>query len=151
MKERYPFFRDESEQSQAVIGESAIESDLNGHFEKPYAILTEKHLYCKNEMGNYIVESDRLQSAGVKAASTVSTLFWIAFSIAALATVLLIYFFVTMSKHWDSSLLAEKMLPLLFALALLGLSLAFMKKRPKVALALLAAHSLLLFLCSMSY
>ena len=80
-----------------------------------------------------------------------STLFWIAFSIAALATVLLIYFFVTMSKHWDSSLLAEKMLPLLFALALLGLSLAFMKKRPKVALALLAAHSLLLFLCSMSY
>lgn len=145
MKERYTFFRDESEQSQAVIGESAIESDLNGRFDKPYAVLTKKYLYCKNEMGNFIVETDQLQSAGIKATPAASTLSWVAFSVAALATALLIYCFVTMS------ILSEKLLPLIFVLVLLGLSFALMKKRPKVALALLAVHSLLLFLCSMSY
>lgn len=149
MKEKYPFFRDENEQSQAIIGESAIESDLQSHFEKPYAVLTQKRLYCKNEMGNFIVETEQLHSAGVIGATAASKLSQAVSFIAALATALLIYFFVSISgKNRDQS---GKIIPLLFVMALLGLSLVFMKKRPKMALALLAVHSLLLFLCSASY
>lgn len=149
MKEKYPFFRDESEQSQAIIGESAIESDLHGHFEKPYAVLTQKRLYCKNEMGNFIVEAEQLQSAGVTGATVASKLSQAVFFIAALATALLTYLFVSISRQYKDQ--SEKIIPLVFVLGLLGLSLAFMKKRPKMALALLAVHSLLLFLFSMSY
>lgn len=149
MTEKYPFFRDENEQSQAIIGESAIESDLRGRFGKPYAVLTQKRLYCKNEMGNFIVETEQLHSAGVIGATAASKLSQAVFFIAALATALLIYFFVSISGQYKNQ--SEKIIPLLFVLALLGLSLASMKKRPKMALALLAVHSLLLFLCSMSY
>lgn len=63
MREQYPFFREEDERTRAVIGEDAAESDLNGEYQKPYAILTQKRLYCKNETGNYITPSADLLKA----------------------------------------------------------------------------------------
>ena len=41
-----------------------MEADLSGEYQKPYAILTQKRLYCKNEMGNYITPSADLLKAG---------------------------------------------------------------------------------------
>lgn len=68
MIETYPFFREEDERTQAVIGEDAIISDLNGTYLKPYAVLTQKRLYYKNEFGNFIVNnSEILQSKSVHA------------------------------------------------------------------------------------
>lgn len=58
MNSQYPFFRDEDEQTQAVIGEDVIALDLAGTYQKPYAVLTQKRLYCKNERGNYITTVD---------------------------------------------------------------------------------------------
>lgn len=141
MKERYPFFRDETERSLAVIGESAIEPDLNGQFEKPYAILTEKHLYCKNEMGNFIVETDHLQNAEVKAAPSMSVLSQAVFIIAAFITTLLIGSYYFSAKH----LFQARIPNLLAALVTLGISfyLHFKKKWSKTAFVLLAIHSAL--------
>ena len=63
MIEKYPFFREESEKTRAVIGENAAVSDLNGAFQSPYAVLTEKRLYLKNERGNFIVDADNIKGA----------------------------------------------------------------------------------------
>ena len=63
MREQYPFFRDGDEQTQAVIGEEAVNADLDGDYQKPYAVLTQKRLYCKNEQGNFITDASALQSA----------------------------------------------------------------------------------------
>ncbi len=63
MREQYPFFRDGDEQTQAVIGEEAVSADLDGDYQKPYAVLTQKRLYCKNEQGNFITDASALQSA----------------------------------------------------------------------------------------
>ena len=60
MKQQYPFFRDEDEQTKAVIGEDVIEADLNGEFQKPYAVLTQKRFYAKDWRGNFIVENGDL-------------------------------------------------------------------------------------------
>lgn len=65
MIERYPFFRDTDERTRAVIGENAIAADLSGTYQKPYAVLTQKRLYCKNERGNFITEASAVRSAGV--------------------------------------------------------------------------------------
>lgn len=65
MKIQYPFFRDPDECTWAVIGEGAAEADLEGSYQKPYAILTQKRLYCKNDLGNFITENSDLRSAGV--------------------------------------------------------------------------------------
>lgn len=64
MREQYPFFREEDERARAVIGADAAEADLNGEYQKPYAILTQKRLYCKNETGNFITQSADLLKAG---------------------------------------------------------------------------------------
>lgn len=64
MREQYPFFREEDERARAVIGADAAEADLNGEYQKPYAILTRKRLYCKNETGNFITQSADLLKAG---------------------------------------------------------------------------------------
>lgn len=64
MREQYPFFRDDNEKTQAVIGEEAANADLNGDYQKPYAILTQKRLYCKNEQGNFIADVAAIKSAG---------------------------------------------------------------------------------------
>ena len=64
MREQYPFFRDGDEQTRAVIGEEAAGADLDGEYQKPYAVLTQKRLYCKNEQGNFITDASTLRSAG---------------------------------------------------------------------------------------
>lgn len=53
---RYPFFKDAEEQTVAVLGEKAIAADLEGKYSVPYAVLTQRYLYCKNETGNYVTE-----------------------------------------------------------------------------------------------
>ena len=63
MIETYPFFREEDERTQAVIGEDAIASDLEGTYQKPYAVLTQKRLYCKNQQGNFIVDNINLRGS----------------------------------------------------------------------------------------
>lgn len=142
MKERYPFFRDEEEQSRAVIGESAIEPDLNGHFEKPYAILTQKHLYCKNEQGNFIVPVDQIRSAGQKAASAVPNLEQLGLVLAAFAAVLSVIVLPNISNYW-----AAKIPFLLGDFAIFGgLSFYWREKRPKIAFALLAAFSIIFYI-----
>lgn len=64
MREQYPFFRDGDEQTQAVIGEEAASADLDGEYQKPYAILSNKRLYCKNEQGNFIADGKTVRMAG---------------------------------------------------------------------------------------
>ncbi len=64
MREQYPFFRDGDEQTRAVIGEEAVDADLDGEYQKPYAVLTQKRLYCKNEQGNFITDAAAVRSAG---------------------------------------------------------------------------------------
>lgn len=58
----YPFFKDEDETTLAVLGEEAATSDLNGNYRMPYAVLTQKHLYCKNEAGNFVVDTSDICS-----------------------------------------------------------------------------------------
>lgn len=64
MREKYPFFRDADEQTRAVIGAEAADADLNGSYQKPYAILSDKRLYCKNEQGNFIADGKTVRMAG---------------------------------------------------------------------------------------
>lgn len=61
---QYPFFRDEEETAIAVIGEKAAVADLEGTYERPYAVLTQKRLYCKNEAGNFVMEVSQIQEIG---------------------------------------------------------------------------------------
>ncbi|MBD5153856.1 MAG: hypothetical protein HDT15_01955 [Oscillibacter sp.] len=61
-EEHYSFFRDEDEKTLAVIGGNYIASDLEGHYRFPYAVLTEKHLYCKNDAGNYVVDTAEIRN-----------------------------------------------------------------------------------------
>ena len=58
---RYPFFKDEDENAVAVIGEDAVMSDLDGAYTKPYAVLTQRRLYCKNEAGTFITDVSEVQ------------------------------------------------------------------------------------------
>ena len=64
MRKQYPFFRDGNEQTRAVIGEEAAAADLDGEYQKPYAILSSKRLYCKNEQGNFIADGKTVRMAG---------------------------------------------------------------------------------------
>lgn len=140
MKERYPFFRDEEEQSRAVIGESAIEPDLNGHFEKPYAILTQKHLYCKNEQGNFIVEANQLKSAGEKTVLPLPVLGWVIYSLAFLLSALWVILLCSNKTGWTDST-GEVFVLFCIVLAIVLLSLIWVRKRPKITLACLTASS----------
>lgn len=82
MREQYPFFREEGERTQAVIGEDAAEADLNGAYQKPYAILTQKLLYCKNEQGNFIIPTQNLLGAAMEHMSNGKAyLLWFAFAL----------------------------------------------------------------------
>lgn len=60
---RYPFFKEEDEKTIAVLGGEAVAADLKGNYRMPYAVLTQKHLYCKNEAGNFVVDSSDICSA----------------------------------------------------------------------------------------
>lgn len=87
MREQYPFFREEDERTQAVLGEDAAEADLNGEYQKPYAILTQKQLYCKNEAGNFIVPAANLRGAGTGKLPGQNWFLWSAVICAGLALV----------------------------------------------------------------
>lgn len=63
MRETYPFFREADERTRAVIGEAAVDADLRGDYQKPYAVLSQKRLYCRNETGNYIAEAGGVRDA----------------------------------------------------------------------------------------
>ena len=91
MMEKYPFFREEDERTQAVIGEDAIASDLEGTYQKPYAVLTQKRLYCKNEQGNYIIDTRSIASATKETVNIHSKIFWIT-AIVFFVLFILIYF-----------------------------------------------------------
>lgn len=60
---KYPFFKEDDETTLAVIGERYAASDLNGEYQRPYAILTQKRLYCKNESGNFILKTSEIYTA----------------------------------------------------------------------------------------
>jgi len=64
MREQYPFFRDADERTLGVLGEEAADADLKGNYEKPYAVLSDKRLYCKNEQGNFIADARTLRMEG---------------------------------------------------------------------------------------
>lgn len=76
MREQYPFFREEDERTRAVIGADAAEADLGGEYQKPYAILTQKRLYCKNEAGNFITQSADLRGVGKSFPPELTQWFW---------------------------------------------------------------------------
>lgn len=90
MTKKYSFFRDGDEQAQAVIGEDAIAADLNGTYQKPYAVLTQKRLYCKNERGNFIVGADKLLGADLEQNASNQNILWIAFAVIALGLILVV-------------------------------------------------------------
>ncbi len=78
----YPFFRDKDEQTQAVIGAEAVAADLGGTYQKPYAVLTQKRLYCKNEYGNFITDADSIFTAGqAQGNPSLAWLLWGAFAL----------------------------------------------------------------------
>lgn len=138
MTERYPFFRDEEEQTRAVIAEGAVDSDLNGTFVKPYAVLTQKRLYCKTKQGNFITSADQLRSAGPGSAPQMSALGWVTLVIAALIT--LIQAFTILSS---TSPTPAMILLLVLTVASLVPSLVFSEKKPKLSLALLFINAVI--------
>ncbi|MEG2455147.1 MAG: hypothetical protein RSC08_02740 [Oscillospiraceae bacterium] len=91
MTEKYPFFRDEEETTQAVIGEDAAASDLEGHYQKPYAVLTQNRLYCKNEQGNFIADRSTLKSAEKGFHPRQSRFLWVTVGFVGFALVLLCF------------------------------------------------------------
>lgn len=99
MREQYPFFREEDERTQAVIGEDAVEADLSGKYQKPYAILTQKRLYCKNEAGNFIVPSADLRGAGKKLLPGQNLFLWLSVACMALLVCIALTFLIGCAPH----------------------------------------------------
>lgn len=64
--EKYPFFQDEDEKTIAVIGGQFAAADLGGTYQAPYAILTQKKLYCKNEAGYFIKDASKITTMQMK-------------------------------------------------------------------------------------
>lgn len=89
MREQYPFFRDPEERARAVIGGEAADADLNGEYRKPYAILSDCRLYLKNERGNFIIERDKIKSAGKGVRPGMNWFAWAAAILMVLALALL--------------------------------------------------------------
>ena len=100
MKEQYPFFRSEDEHTLAVIGEEAAASDLDGIYQKPYAVLTEKYLYCKNEGGNFITEASGLRSARKTHLRGQNWFLWGAVAFVSISLALLCLWYWGMSGKW---------------------------------------------------
>lgn len=100
MREQYPFFRDGDEQAQAVIGEEAVNADLDGDYQKPYAVLTQKRLYCKNEQGNFITDASALRSAGKGLLPGQNWFLWAVVGCVSLALVLLCLWYWGMGGRW---------------------------------------------------
>lgn len=147
MIETYPFFREEDERTQAVIGEDAIASDLEGTYQKPYAVLTQKRLYCKNQQGNLIVDNINLRgSSRVRKVHSLSWLLWIAFAHGVFEILLygnycLDWFFCDFDYNWLRDL-AGYSFPIIVCLALF---LILRRRTPLIAPAFLCIHPLVSF------
>lgn len=102
MREQYPFFRDTDERTLAVIGEEAAVSDLDGTYQKPYAILTQKWLYCKNEGGNFITEAKNLTSAQKAQLPGQNWFLWGTAACVFLSLILLCFWYWAMGGRWKS-------------------------------------------------
>lgn len=102
MREQYPFFRDGDEKTQAIIGEEAVNADLDGAYQKPYAILTQKRLYCKNEQGNFITDASALQSANKGLLPGKNWFLWAVAACVGLALVLLCLWYWGMGGLWQT-------------------------------------------------
>lgn len=100
MREQYPFFRDRDEQTQAIIGEEAVNADLDGDYQKPYAVLTQKRLYCKNEQGNFITDASALRSAGRGLLPGQNWFLWAVAACVGLTLVLLCLWYWGMGGRW---------------------------------------------------
>ncbi|WP_251445120.1 hypothetical protein [Vermiculatibacterium agrestimuris] len=100
MREQYPFFRDGDEQTRAVIGEEAINADLDGEYQKPYAVLTQKRLYCKNEQGNFITDAAALRSAGKGLLPGQNWFLWAVAACVSLLLVLLCLWYWGLDGRW---------------------------------------------------
>lgn len=153
MREQYPFFRDTDEQTQAVVGADAVDADLDGKYQKPYAVLTQNRLYCKNEQGNFITGiSNILSVKRVQSASPFGWLFWCAFAILGLYFLYWIYFTPSFFSElnmirvidpgsYEANRLGKEVLrhtlSLIIAFVSLIAFLATRKKYPKIAPALL--------------
>lgn len=100
MREQYPFFRDGDEQTRAVIGEEAINADLDGEYQKPYAVLTQKRLYCKNEQGNFITDASTLRSAGKGLLTGQNWFLWAVAACTGLVLILLCLWYWGLGGRW---------------------------------------------------
>ena len=87
---KYPFFKEDDETTLAVIGERYAASDLNGEYQRPYAILTQKRLYCKNESGNFILKTSEIYTAREDPRPLRSWALWLMIPVAILFTLVTI-------------------------------------------------------------
>lgn len=148
MSKQYPFFREPDEETQAVIGAEAITSDLNGNYQKPYAILTQKRLYCKNEHGNFIVNTSQLLSAGMPSiGGTGAKLLWIIFGMAAyMIATKLICLFNRDARYLNTSSIEVNLA--CFGIVCLIVFLVIRVKLPLIASVLLCTYPVCLILVS---
>lgn len=99
---KYSFFQSEEEETVAVIGESAVASDLEGIYRGPYAVLTKERLYCKNEDGNFIMAVSEVLSAKENTPRRHEWAFWAAVVIAIMGWIyILITLYSEISNGYD--------------------------------------------------
>lgn len=134
MTEQYPFFRESDERTLAVIGEKAVISDLSGTYKKPYAVLTQKRLYCKNEMGNFITGYDKILHAGHQK-NAPQWLLWAAFGLDVLSVIYYFIRFLNSIRYMrsNSDIFALFLYLLLIPCSGVILFLIFREKLPKAA------------------
>ncbi len=96
---KYPFFKEDDETTLAVIGERYAASDLNGEYQRPYAILTQKRLYCKNESGNFILKTSEIYTAREDPRPLRSWPLWLMIPVAIFFTPALVLVFLGIAAH----------------------------------------------------
>lgn len=143
MTQRYPFFRDEAERTQAVIGEAGIAADLNGTFEKPYAVLTGERLYCKTRQGNFITPVEQLLRAGRVPVPGMPGYGWVLLVLDTFVSVVLAMVSFMLSHAVENPGLVNVCLALNLAMLVLAFVTAW--RNPKLALAALVAHTVVCF------
>lgn len=105
-KKKYPFFQDEDETTVAVLGESAIDADLGGTFQKSYAVLTNRRLYCKNDTGNFVSEISALEAVGINIKTNpFQWAFWVSIIVASAISILMFFVSLVFEKKVVSGLL----------------------------------------------
>ena len=96
---KYPFFKEDDETTLAVIGERYAASDLNGEYQRPYAILTQKRLYCKNESANFILKTSEIYTAREDPRPLRSWALWLMIPVGILFTPALVLVFLGIAAH----------------------------------------------------